>query len=186
MWPWGHLAVGYLLYSLGLRRVGRRPESPEVFLVALGTLFPDLVDKPLTWYVGVLPSGRSLTHSVLVAAVVLAVLYVVLAPRVGRSPIVAFGVGWVSHSLADFPFERALAGEFEFLSYLLWPLLPPPQYGVERTLLDHLVAYQLGPFELFEFVLVGIAAAVWYRDGRPGWTTLRQAARPRRSEAPRR
>lgn len=183
MWPWGHIAVGYLLYSLGLRSQGRRPEAAEVVLVAFGTLLPDLVDKPLTWQFGVLSSGRSMAHSLFVAGMVLAVLYVVLAPRIGASQILAFGVGWLSHPLADFPFERALAGEYEYLTYFVWPLLPPPQYEADQSFLAHVAAYELGPFEVFQFALFGLAAYVWYLDGRPGWAALRRAVSPR-TDAP--
>lgn len=173
MWPWGHLAVGYLLYSLGLRYGGRRPESPEVFLLAFGTLVPDLVDKPLAWMLGLLDSGRSLGHSLVVAALVLGVLYLVVAPRIGRAPVTAFGVGYLSHPLADFPFAEAAAGELEFTTYLVWPLLPPPPYETEPSFVAHLLAYELGPFEAFQLGLLAGAAVVWHRDGRPGWDELR-------------
>ena len=64
MWPWGHLAVGYLVYSgLSRWRFGRLPGSVATLAVALGTQLPDLVDKPLAWTVNVLASGRSLAHS---------------------------------------------------------------------------------------------------------------------------
>lgn len=175
MWPWGHLAVGYLLYSLGLRRAGRRPEYPEVVLLAFGTQFPDLVDKPLAWTFGLLDSGRSLGHSVLVAAVVLVILYAVLRPRVGRSPVIAFAVGYLSHPLADLPFDRILVGEFEFASYLVWPWLPPPPYETEPSFVAHIMAYQLGPFEAFQLLLFVVAAYVWYRDGAPGFEQAKAA-----------
>lgn len=186
MWPWGHLAVGYLLFSLLRRRQGRRPAAPEVFLVLVGTQFADLVDKPLAWHLGALPSGRSLAHSLLVVTLVLAVLYVVLAPRIGRSPVVAFGVGWLSHPVADFPFERALAGEFEFVNYLLWPLLTLPEYDTDPSFIAHLAAYELGPLQVLEFALLALAAYVWVRDGRPGWAELRGVVRRDRPETSRR
>lgn len=48
MWPWEHLAISYLAYSLLGRLAWRRPrplrEPPSV---TFGTQFPDLVDKPL-------------------------------------------------------------------------------------------------------------------------------------------
>ncbi len=167
MWPWGHLAVGYLLYSLGRRWRGGRPGFPEAALVALGTQAPDLVDKPLAWSLGVLPAGRTLGHSLLVAAVVLAVCHAVVAPRYGRLPVVAFGVGYLSHLLADLPPEL-LAGEVGRASYLLWPLLAPPPYELEPSFVAHLQAYELGPYEAFQLLLFGVAVGVWYRDGAPG------------------
>ncbi|PSQ27664.1 hypothetical protein BRD03_05435 [Halobacteriales archaeon QS_9_68_17] len=72
MWPWGHLAVGYLLYAASSRRQrARPPDGAETILIAFGTQFPDLGDKPLAWTVSVLPNGRSLAHSAFVAAAVI-------------------------------------------------------------------------------------------------------------------
>jgi hypothetical protein len=59
MWPWEHLAVGYLLYSVSCVLWGRYPTRIGVAALAFGTQFPDLVDKPLGWWLGVLPSGQS-------------------------------------------------------------------------------------------------------------------------------
>ena len=60
MLPWGHLAVGYLAYSLAVRvRSGGPPAGLAVAALAVGTQFPDLIDKPLVSWVSVLPSGRS-------------------------------------------------------------------------------------------------------------------------------
>lgn len=177
MWPWGHVAVGYLLYSLGLRQRNQLPRSPEVFLLGFGTLFPDLVDKPLAWTLGVLESGRSLGHSVVVAAVVIGVLYLVVAPRVGRAPVTAFAVGYLSHPLADFPYAEVAAGELEFTTYLVWPLLSPPPYETEPSFLAHLVAYEFGPFEAVQLGLFAAAVYLWSRDGTPGLGAVRKTAR---------
>lgn len=58
MWPWGHAAIGYLLFSMDTRlRYGRRPGGPATILLFFGTQFPDLVDKPLAWTLPLLPSG---------------------------------------------------------------------------------------------------------------------------------
>ena len=48
MWPWEHLAFGYVLYSLGVRTLrGRTPRGPPVLVLAVATQVPDLLDKPL-------------------------------------------------------------------------------------------------------------------------------------------
>lgn len=171
MWPWGHVAVSYLLYSLGLRERDRLPQSPEVFLLGFGALVPDIVDKPLAWSFGVLDSARSLGHSVLVAVLVLAVLYLVLAPRVGRSAVTAFGVGYLSHPFADVPLEM-FVGEFGATGYFLWPItaMPPAESG--RTLIQYLMNYQPGPYDGVQLGLVFLAFALWSADGRPGWGSL--------------
>lgn len=172
MLPWGHLAVGYLLYSVGLRQRDRLPHSPEVFLLAYGTLVSDLVDKQLSWELGVLQSGRSLGHSVLIAAFVLALLYVYVAPRIGRSRVTAFAVGYLSHPLADIPYGDILAGEFATSAYFVWPLLSMPPSEPGRSIIAYLLAFEPGPFDYFQGLLVVLALGLWYLDGAPGWREL--------------
>jgi hypothetical protein len=76
MWPWGHLALGYLLYSPFARaRFGRPPTDRATLLLAFGTQLPDLVDKPLAWRLDVLPAGRTLGHSLLSVVAVSALVY---------------------------------------------------------------------------------------------------------------
>lgn len=134
MWPWGHLALGYLLYGGYRGVVVRRPPAGwPVVALALGTQFPDLVDKPLAYWFGVLPEGRTLTHTFLVIVpACLLLLYV--ARRMGRGELgVAFAVGWLSHPLGD-AYVPLLRGEYEAASFLLWPVLPAPDYETESFL----------------------------------------------------
>jgi membrane-bound metal-dependent hydrolase YbcI (DUF457 family) len=102
MWPPEHVAIAYLLYHacVGVRSdVGVR--GVPVLILLFGSLFPDLVDKPLAWYLGALPTGRTLTHSLLVLVPLSIVVYL-LARRHGRDEYgVAFAVGALSHSLID-------------------------------------------------------------------------------------
>ena len=101
MWPWGHFAVAYLSYVAIVRMRGGEQRLWPLVAVAFGSQLPDLVDKPLAWTFAVLPSGRSLMHSLFAALVVVAVAYWV-ARRIQREEIaVALGVGTVSHSLSD-------------------------------------------------------------------------------------
>lgn len=167
MWPWGHAAVGYLLWSaLTSRIVGRRPRGPEVWLLGLGTQFPDFVDKPLAWRFGLLPAGRSLAHSLLTASVVIAIAYV-LANRRGHGPLaLAFGVGYVSHSFADAA-SAIWSGEHAELTYLLWPVLPAPTYGSDSVAVNS-EGMALWGFVALELVLVALAVARWTLDGKPG------------------
>ena len=113
MLPWGHLAVGYLCYSLYVRlRHHPFPEGTAVFALAIGTQFPDLVDKPLAWTLGVAPSGRSVGHSLVVAAILAAIVWM-LVRRYGRSgePIAVF-ISYLSHIVVDAA-PAALAGNWE-------------------------------------------------------------------------
>lgn len=175
MWPWGHLAVGYLLYALFARsRNGRAPGGPATVLLALGTQFPDLVDKPLAWTFGVLPTGRSLAHSLLVAAVVIVVLSA-YCRRSDRTELAnAFSIGYLSHLAADVLYP-VLRGEFELVTFLLWPLLPLPVYDAELSFLAHLLNLRLTLSVAFEIVLGLVALGLWTRHGTPGFAIVRRA-----------
>lgn len=180
MWPWGHLAVAYLLYSLYThRRFDRSPLAIPALAVAVGSQFPDLIDKPLAWTVGVLPGGRTLGHSLFFAALLIPAVYAVAIRFRRRDVGTAFVIGHPSHLAADVP-PAALGGEFGGAGFLLWPLAgaptDEPTGGIIETLLT---TYSMGTYEWVQLALLAIAAVVWYRDGMPG---LRLAlAAPRRA-----
>ena len=177
MWPWGHLAVGYLLYSTYTHVRHRTPPSGVATLcVVLGTQFPDLIDKPLAWTFHVLPSGRSLMHSLYAVAVV-SVFVAWVAKRYGQPEIgPAFALGYASHLVMDgiTPF---LVGDFSKLTYLGWPLLPPPDYGVEHGFIYHFTHMEFTSFFLLQIGLSMFVLWVWIVDGRPGVGTIRIATK---------
>jgi len=177
MWPWGHAAVGYLLYRAGLRDRGGDPTGPATIALGIGTQFPDLIDKPLGWTFGLLPSGRSLAHSLLTAALVIAVVYA-LARRYGDgAPAAAgaFGVGYVSHSLADLPPGLLVgAAPLETAGFLVWPVVPAYVYAGEESFAAHLPP-EPTPYLAVQFGLFAVATALWLRDGAPGLGTLARA-----------
>lgn len=197
MLPWGHAAVGYLLFAAYVRyrdgggrspgmgrpatgrsavdSFGGRPDGVAVLVLLAGTQFADLVDKPLGWYLGVLPGGRSLAHSLLVAGVVLAVV-LWLAGRLGRPALgVAFAVGHLSHLAADAVYP-VLEGEWVDVYYLLWPVLQDPDPVTDATIIETMVSSTLSPTGVFEAVLLLLAAALWVADGTPGLAELDAAA----------
>lgn len=178
MWPWDHLAVAYVAYSLLRRATGRTPPSPAaVAFVVLGSQLPDLIDKPLGWYLGVLPSGTSLAHS-LVFAVPLCLA--VLAWRARRGTLdqgVAFSVAYLLHLPADAYYPTLLGAEAKAW-ILLWPILPG-EHAAPADVSGHLAALiarfaeaATGPGGVYlvavEAVLLGSAALLWYVDGLPG------------------
>ena len=168
MWPWGHLAVGYLLFAaVSDRRRARPPDGAETILVAVGTQFPDLIDKPLAWTVGVLPNGRSLAHSVFVAGFVIAFVWW-LCRRVGAPTLGgAFGLGYGSHLAAD-AIPVFLYGAPAELAFLAWPVLPPVEYDTGQSFVAHFAGIEPTPFFLSEIALTAVALVVWLRDGAPG------------------
>ena len=180
MWPWGHLAVGYLLYSAAVdRRLRRTPGELAVVVLAFATQLPDLVDKPLAWHLGVVPHGRSLAHSALVATAVILLVGWALDRRGHRNLALAFGVGYYAHLAAD-AVEPFLTGDWGELFFLGWPLIPAPE-GLDSTsiaefflaLFRDLAAGDVPAFFTAQLILVVVAAALWARHGFPGLATLR-------------
>jgi hypothetical protein len=184
MWPWEHLAVGYVAYSLACRLVPgeHRPGMAATAALAFGTQLPDLVDKPLGWGTTLLPNGTSLAHSLLFA-VPLVVVVALLARRRGRPAVgVAFGVGYLLHLPSDVLYSVLLGRPAWDASFLLWPLLSapaqPPGSVFDRAgelvaaLLEVLASPAGVTYLLFDGLLLGSALLLWLRDGCPGLDLL--------------
>ncbi|QCJ47428.1 metal-dependent hydrolase [Haloprofundus sp. MHR1] len=167
MWPWGHLAFGYVWYSVWSRTTTREPPTEvSTLAVVLGTQFPDLVDKPLAWVFGLLPSGRSLAHSVLTMALVVGVLYF-LARKYRRTDLVtAFGIGYASHLVGD-SLSALFDAEYGELAFLLYPLMYT-DYGEEYGFLYRLAQLDIGDFLGPQFLVVLAVVVLWIIDGAPG------------------
>ena len=176
MWPWEHLAFGYLLYSLARRARGDLPTGAAAVALGFGTQFPDLVDKPLTWTFGLLPGG-TFAHTVFVALPVVAVA-LAAGRRVGRPHVATgFSVGYLSHLLGDVVYPIVI-GDALNPGRFFWPLLPntpSPRPGLLENFL-----YYFGQFQshigspsgwvvvAFELALLAAAAGLWVADGAPG------------------
>lgn len=179
MWPWGHLAVGYLLYSPAVRlRTGRPPGAHAVVLLALGTQLPDVVDKSLSWGFHVFPQGYAVGHSVFVAIPVGVAVVLAAASRERPAVGVAFAVGWWSHLAGDVFVALATGNPYAF-ARVLWPVVTLPPYGTEFTAvgrLRYLVANWLDLLGTADSSLVLVvyggplvaAFLLWVADGAPG------------------
>lgn len=178
MWPWEHLAVGYLLYSLGSRAVrGERPSETGTLVLLFGTQLPDLVDKPLSWGLGLFPSGFAIAHSVFVAVPV-GVVAVVVADRLDHRQLgVALAVGYWSHLLADVV-NTLRFGQDLGVERVLWPLVTHDPYATDYGLARGWVyltefVRELATMEvtavLVLYVLVPLPGLLlWVADGSPG------------------
>ena len=175
MWPWGHLAVGYLLYTAFVRvRTGRPPSGPTALLVAFGTQFPDLVDKPLAWWLGVLPHGRTGAHSLLTVAIVVTVVHALARRRDATDLTIAFSFGYATHPFAD-ALLTLVQGHTEYVAYLLWPLFELPRYETSAIVLASAGELELTVYAVAQLGLALVAFAVWVQDGNPGLDTLRRS-----------
>lgn len=171
MFPLGHLAVGYLSYSVATHlTTGRGPADAPTLAVLFGTQFPDLVDKPLSWWFDVLPGDRTLGHSVYVALLVLIIVGVV-ASRYDRGTLaMAFGFGYVSHLVMDafYSIDLFATGSASSLRFLAWPLTSPVVYVVDWELLPYLEATTLSSTFGWELLFSLVVFVTWIRDGAPG------------------
>jgi hypothetical protein len=173
MWPWGHAALGYLLYALYARvRTHDRPTGRGVIALLVGTQAPDLVDKPLAWYADVLPYGRSLAHSVLTGGPILLAVVLYLRHRGHRRLATAFAVGYLSHLVGD-AYTFVLDGTYEHLAFLVWPLLPIPDVATElEGLFAHLARLDAAVVYSDGVLLAACAFVLWLHQGAPGLWTL--------------
>lgn len=182
MWPWEHAALGYLLYSLGLRLSRRSPPGDAAaLLVLVASLFPDLVDKPLSWGLGVFTTGFALGHSVFLAVPV-GVLALGWADRAGRRRLgVAAIIGYWSHLAADV-LDPVRYGEPPAPDRVLWPVVTGPPYdrplGLGRGV-AYLAAFldslsSLDPVTvLVVYLLLPLGTiALWLADGVPGLAAI--------------
>lgn len=186
MWPWAHLGFAYILYSLYARgRFGRPPRPEPVLAVAFGSQLPDIVDKPLAWY-GVLPSGRSLAHSLLFAAVLVIVVYAVGVVLDRVETATALVIAHLSHLVTDLP-PRVALGYPSGSEYLFWPFLSQNTFRYRAQAFEPPVAVEVivtpftDPvlFSLYGVFLFVTALGLWYVDGCPGLQYVRSGSSTR-------
>ena len=185
MLPWAHAAFGYLVYHFFTGRSGVRPVGVPALALVFGTQFPDLVDKPLAWSFGVLPSGTTLAHSVFVATPACLLVWAIGRRHGHAGPALAFAVAYALHLPGDILYGPLTSGGLLSLDPLLWPLVAKAETGAPAGLLGETLSYvrQFGAFlsrpeaagYLFlEVCLLGSATALWFADGCPGVGTLRR------------
>ncbi|MFC6904715.1 metal-dependent hydrolase [Halalkalicoccus tibetensis] len=165
MLPPVHLAVGYLCYAALVRFRGHGAPAERATLAALlGAALPDLIDKPIHW-LGVVPVGRTIGHSLLLALPLVALVWV-LARRAGERELgVAFAVGILSHIATDVPWHL-VSGEYHELGFLLWPVTHMPEYTGTATL-GTLAGVEVTTLWI-EAVILVCGVALWVADGTPG------------------
>lgn len=185
MWPWEHVLVAYVLYSVYSRVwLQRAPDDRAVLVIPLAALLPDLIDKPLAWQLSMLPAGRSLAHSLLFALPLVAVA-TLAARRLGDTDVgLAFGVAYLSHLPADSFYPAVTAGEKVDLGYAVWPIGtvdPTPTTGLLDRFVEVVLDFSVlvsGPggwrFVAVQGALLALALGLWVVDGTPGFAPVRR------------
>ena len=174
MWPMGHVAVAYLCLVTydRFRSTDLSIDGPTVLILVFGSLFPDIVDKPLAWYLGVLPTGRSLGHSLLFLLPLCLVVAIIARNRNRIAWAIAFAIGVITHVFLDaLPILWDSTASADFL---LYPLIAVEPYEDDTApgVIELFVNSLYDPYFLVEFPLLAIALYVWYRRGFPGIKTL--------------
>jgi len=131
--------------------------------VAVGSLLPDLVDKPLAHSLSLLPSGRVFLHS-LPIAIPIAIVAMAYGWQTNRVPTAGgFVVGLLLHPFGDFD-AQLRAGAVP--AHMLWPLVP-----VETRFTE---PFWTVPWTLFSAVVLACLAVLLARDM---WVQLRTTER---------
>lgn len=180
MWPWEHVVVGYVAFSIFSRLVYRAPPGDWATLaVVFGSLLPDLVDKPLAWQFGVFETGYALAHSVFIAVPVCAAVWLFARRRNRGSVGAGFTVGYLAHLPADVIPYYLLTGRW-MPERILWPVRTAEpardhQVGVVDQMLVYFIPYlrQLlsgdpSPYLVGVLAFCGFAFVLWVLDGTPG------------------
>jgi len=178
MWPWEHAAVGYLLYSLWCRVVYREPPSDlPVAALIIGSQLPDMIDKPLSWGLGVFQTGYALGHSALITIPVGLAVGIRSIRTAHHRTVTALLVGYWSHLAGDVVNPLRSGGTIA-LDTVLWPVVVGPPYeqdlGLARGLVyitdlfDSLQTADSLPLLGGYLLVPALAVAVWIADGMPG------------------
>jgi hypothetical protein len=124
MRPLGHFALAALpLTAYVVTRHHRLPSGHAILILLFATQLPDIIDKPLAWSFGIIPSGRMLAHSLVISGPVLLIIFGFgyYHERIGIATI--FALGYLSHLVGDFYPILSLGTEYYFFPNLFWPLL---------------------------------------------------------------
>lgn len=127
------------------------PSGVVVSVAVFAGLFADLIDKPLAWQFGLIPSGRMFAHSIVLSIPMLVVVLAVAAHTDRLFFGLVFAWGHLSHIATDFSSVLVRGTDSYWFPNLFWPVLSanPDRtvgYGNNLPVVD--------PTLLFELVLL--------------------------------
>ena len=116
MHPLTHMSIGAGAAWASRRKLAAVPAALDYRFAAFGALLPDLVDKPLKWFLlpGSLPDSHVYGHTLLFSTVI--IVAGLLVTRKAHTPwLLLVGLGSVTHPLVD--------PVIIYPKTLFWPLL---------------------------------------------------------------
>jgi len=161
VFPHEHLLVALLpVVTYVVVRDRRLPTPGVVFVTAVGSQFPDLLDKPLAHQFGVLPNGRVFLYSLPFAIPVMTVVLVYGWHTERPGVAGAFVVAYLLHLVGD-TYRILLAGQIP--SNVLWPFVaaqPRPDVpfwaGIDKI--------YVGLWTIFSAIVLTVTLVVVVRD----------------------
>jgi hypothetical protein len=155
MMPLGHIGIPLIPFLF------HRDPDWDIRLLILGSLLPDIIDKPLGHLILPHNNGRIIVHSLLLAVIL-------LLSALAYRPLMPLSLGVSMHQILD--------GTFLYPKNSLWPIFG----GFESTdyeIVEWLYAF-LKPYVIIE-ELVGISIIIFaaYRFGLFEITGLKRLAR---------
>jgi hypothetical protein len=183
MWPWEHVLFAYVFYSPYVHLAYRSaPTGWPAAALAVGALFPDLVDKPLAWQFGLVETGWGPAHSVFLAVPVALFVYAVARHRGVGAVGVAFGFGYLLHLPGDVVPASLSRGRL-YLAPVLWPRSDPAVDADHGSFLDgvysllteyavQLLALEVTTGVALQVGTVAVGGLLWLYDGLPGLRLL--------------
>lgn len=188
MWPWEHVVVGYLAYSV-FCRLGYRdtPGGAGAFVVVVASVLPDLIDKPLAWSLEIVETGYAVGHSMFFAGPLVVGVWIACRLRGWRRVGAAFGLGYLLHLPGDLLYLIVVNDSFT-PGIMLWPVASVEtaghSHGVVRETIVRLGQFKMdflaGELSLYirvQLVLTGLVAVLWVFDGAPVLQEVLEATR---------
>jgi hypothetical protein len=148
----GHAALAYVAKR-------RYFEAPAFRVLLIASYFPDLLDKPASFFFGA--SGRGFGHSILCFIIALCCMQLVVSlGKMDKSVMKACALLWISHLLTD----------FTELNTLFWPVLGDfaarPSFDfvavINKMYVDFGTPHQL----IAEVFFVALAGWYWLNENR--------------------
>ena len=160
-----------LLGHLGIGKRMVRPWSEKLPLdwILLGTILPDIVDKPLYYghtyfrdffdrYVPIITGSRTIGHTLLL------LIFVSLLARRGSLKARALALGMATHLLLDFTGDLFVSGPSSLLQAALFPLLGANfDVSTFHSLKEHLLSKITWYMVMGEILGAGILTQDWLR-----------------------